>query len=47
MRKAYGMLMLSLALVMTLGITANIETASAKEFISSQKAQSYFVDPGH
>lgn len=41
------MLMLSLALVMTLGITANTETASAKELNSPQKAQSYFVDPGH
>ncbi|MCR8995216.1 hypothetical protein [Brevibacillus laterosporus] len=47
MRKAYGMLMLSLALAMTLGITSNTETASAKELNSPQKAQSYFVDPGH
>ncbi|MGG1162100.1 hypothetical protein [Brevibacillus laterosporus] len=45
--KKYGILVFSLAMIIALGITTNIETASAKELISSKKAQSYFVDPGH
>ncbi|MED2006098.1 hypothetical protein P4V86_22495 [Brevibacillus laterosporus] len=47
MKKISGILVFSLAMIIALGITTNIETASAKELISSKKTQSYFVDPGH
>ncbi|MED1666388.1 hypothetical protein [Brevibacillus laterosporus] len=47
MKKISGILVFSLAMIIALGITTNVETGSAKELISLKRAQSYFVDPGH
>nr|WP_187351628.1 hypothetical protein [Brevibacillus laterosporus] len=47
MKKLYGIFVLSLAMIVSLGITTKIETASAKELSFPKMTQSYFVDPGH